>query len=82
MGQLYKKVWQGLLQSRIALGCYKKVQALLKSGSGNLLQSSAVAHYKVQQILERWATLLENGTDIRKWGSYYKVGQCIDQRYM
>ena len=40
-------------------------------GAGNLLQSWAVSHCKVQQILERGATLLA------KWDRYLKVGQVL-----
>ena len=75
VGQLYNKVGQRLLQSRVALRYYKMGQELLESGAGNLLQRS-VGQWPTAQC-NRYQ---KEGQPYQKMGQISKNGAVTKRR--
>ena len=61
---------------------YKVEQKLLGNRDSWFTTKCGSRSCKVAQVLQRGATLLKRAANIAKWGSYYKVGQYIEQRYI
>ena len=67
---------------------FQSAAILLQSRAGiakkenKLTTNWGSCYWKVGQVIQIGATLLQTGANITKWGNYYKVGRDLDQMYI